>query len=316
MLNTSLKKIYITTFFCLLAVLLPIKKASADAWGANYAAAIMKHTLEQIDRTIQGVMIGTAKQIAARMVHQTVGKLILGGNGGSGGPLYITNWNQYLYTDVANSANIVMNDFFTWTTRGANSAVNYAALQAEGITGSYANYLTRQAQETINGSMSRMDIQSYVSDPSQMFAQGNWRAFNAFVSNPANNPFGFTLMSQSVYQETLERERNKAEIQAIAYQGFKAQKSNGEVITPGSTIKDIQSQVENIGNNIIATAQHIPEIITATVIQTTTEIIRQGIGNAQRNVQREINNVVGGVRRDVNEAVQQSGPGTIFRSSY
>ncbi len=311
------KKFYIILCICLAISFLPVQKAHADTWGANYAAAMLTHTLQQIDRTIQGMIMGTAKQMAAQMVHQTVGKMILGGDGGaSSGPLYITNWDQYLYTDVANSAALVANDFFTIATSGTSSAINYVADTAGLNTVGYASYLNQIAQQSISSTVPKMDILSYVSEPSQMFEQGNWRGPSVFFSNVTESPVGWAVLYPSVYQGAAAQGRNTAEIQALAYQGFKARKEGDVVITPGSTIKDIQTAAENIGYNIIATAQNIPEIITATVIQTTSEIILQGIGNAQSSVQKEVNNAANSVRKDVNELIQTGGPGTVFQPMY
>lgn len=312
------KKVRIIICTCLIISFLPIQKVQADIWGAAYASAILKQALERIVAVINGLILGTAKQMAAKMVRKTLGKLILGGNGGdSDGPLYITNWDQYLYTEVANSANIVANDFFTMTTRGTNSAINYAAETAGSATSNYASYITLQAQQAINETVPQMDILSYVSEPSQMFEQGNWRGFSAFISNAANSPHGMSgVLAPSVYQGTLEKERKKAEVQAIAYQGYKASKSGSEVLTPGSTIKDLQSSVQNMGYSIIATAQNIPEVITATVIQTASEIIQQGIGNAKSRVQKEVNNKINSVKKDTNESIQTGGPGATYKSKY
>lgn len=311
------KKVRIIICTCLIISFLPIQRAQADIWGSAYASAILKQALERIVAVINGMILGTAKQLAAKAVRKTLGKLILGGNGGdSSGPLYITNWDQYLYAEVANSANIVANDFFTMTTRGTNSAINYAAAAAGSTTANYASYITLQAQQAINTNMPKMDILSYVSEPPRMFEQGNWRGPSAFFSNMANNPPGLAFLGMSVTQETLTRERNKAELQAIAYKGFKASKSGEEVLTPGSTIQDLQSSVQNMGYSIIATAQNIPEVITATVIQTASEIIQQGIGNAKSRVQKQVNDKINSVKKDVSESTRTGGPGTTFKLKY
>lgn len=310
-------KIIVALLLSAVIIFVPLESVRADAWGANYSAAILKQTMERIAIEIHGAIMGALKQAAAETINSTVNSLI--SSGGTTGALYITNWDDWLVNQPAETTKTYMNDFWTLTTKGTTSSGNYisASGSSEGTTGSYTNYLKEQAKKvTTESTLPQTDLSNYVSDPSEMFSAGNWQGFSSFVSNPANNPFGFTLMSQSAYQEKLEYEKKKAETQAVAYKGFKAQTSGSSVITPGSTIADMYSNTQDLGNKIIASAQSIPEVITAVVTRIATNAIRQGIGNAQRNVQREINNVTSGVRRDVNETVQQSGPGTIFKPGY
>ncbi|MFH0969389.1 MAG: hypothetical protein V1804_02685 [Patescibacteria group bacterium] len=316
--KNKINKIIVALLLSAIIIFVPLESVRADAWGANYSAAILKQTMEQIAQQIHGAIMGALKQAAVQTINSSVSAMISGG-GGSGGALFITNWNDYLVSQPLKKTELYMNDFFTLTTRGSGSSSNYlsSSRSGEGISGNYTNYLVEQAKKATTGSsIPQTNISEYVSDPSEMFSAGNWRGFSAFVSNPANNPFGYTLMAQSAYQEKLEQEKDEARIRAMSYQGYTAKESNGNVITPGSAIASMQAGVQDLGNKIIASAQNIPEVITAVVTRIATNAIRQGIGNAQRNVQREINNVVGGVRRDVNEAVRQSGPGTIFKPSY
>jgi hypothetical protein len=148
-----------------------------------------------------------------------------------------------------------------------------------------------------------MDIQEYASDPTQPFAEGNWRAFNALISNPVNNAFGLALSAQQVYLSKLEEEQQKANTQAIAYQGFLATTEGGSggggglsgssgsnqeptVTTPGIITKEIQAYAENMSGETVVQARDIPEVITALVTKIVTKTITQGIGKASQNAQR------------------------------
>ncbi len=311
-------KIIVALLLSAVIILVPLESVRADAWGANYSAAILKQTMELIAQQIHGAIMGALKQAAVQTINSTVSNLVSGG-GGSGGAMFITDWDDYLVGQPLKKTELYMNDFFTLTTRGSGSSSNYVSSSGsgEGVSGSYTNYLVEQAKKTTTEStLPQTDLSDYVSDPSKMFSAGNWRGFSAFVSNPANNPFGYTLMSQSAYQEKLEKEKDEARTKAMSYQGYTAKESNGRVITPGSTIASMQADVQDLGNKILASAQSVPEIITAVVTRIATNAIRQGIGNAQRNVQKEITNVTTSVTSDINETVQQSGPGTIFKPSY
>lgn len=292
------------------------QQANACAWGECIAAQTYKQTMENIALQINGAIMGALKQAAAEMINNTVNQLVSGGGPG-GGPLFVTNWENYLIQEPRKQTDIWMNDFFTTISAGTASTANYKAAGGEGVVGSYSGQLVQQARKaTTNATTSQYNLNQYVSDPSQMFDAGNWRAFNSYISNPSNNSFGMTLTAQDAYMQKMEEEKRKAEIQAIAYQGFMAQKNGSQVITPGSTIKDIQSQTEDLGNKIVAGATNVPEVITAVVTKLVTKTIRQGIGNVQTNIQREINNTTYNLRSNVQNQVTNSGPGSIFKPRY
>lgn len=303
--------------FCLTLVFSSLaytKPAQADHWGAAMLSQIWKQTMEKIDEQIKGVIMGALKTAANEMLNNTVDNLISGG--GSRGSLIISNPHDFLYTQPDRKAALYMNDFFTLTTRGTSSMSNYATRADQGTVGNYSNYLVRQAKLSIEGAFPRTDIQQYASDPSQMFAQGNWRGFNAFISNPANNPFGLTLIAQSVNEALREQFRGEAASRYAAGKGYADVEKNGQIVTPGSTIASIQEGAKNLGNQIIAAAQNPAEVISSVLAKIVTKTMLTGIGMAQRTVQREITNVTSGVRRDVNQTVQSSGPGAIFQPRY
>jgi len=311
------RKIILSILALAILVFIPSHSARADVWGANAMAAILKHTMERIDAEIHGAIMGALKIAAAESINSTVSSLI--SSGGTSGAMFITDWDDWLVKQPAETTKTYMNDFFTLATKGTSSSGNYvsASGSTEGTTGSYTNYLVEQAKKTTTEStLPQTDLSDYVSDPSEMFSAGNWQGFSSFVSNPANNPFGFTLMSQSVYQEKLDYEKKKAETQAIANKAFKSQTSGGKVITPGSTIADMYINAQDLGNKIIANANSIPEVITAVVTKIATNSIRQGIGTVQQSVQKEVTNVTTSVTSDINEAMQESGPGQLFESMY
>ncbi|MCX6765432.1 MAG: hypothetical protein NT136_00450 [Candidatus Moranbacteria bacterium] len=352
-----------------------VPRAQAGVWGEDIAAAVLKQTMEVIQREIEGAILGSLKMTALQMMNTQVGNLI--GGTGMGNAMFITDWQQFLYTNPARNTEFYLNDFFTLTTGGRSSTSNYCPANytwdAEGnecisnqsmcknegdscsasseccsnncsfdqvtgagecigtgsgggigggsATGSYFTYLENQArQATMGGGIPQVTLQEYTSDPSQMFAQGNWRAFSAFISNPANNPFGYSLMAQAEYQRKLEEERKKAEIQAIAYQGYLARTSGGMVITPGSTIKDIQSNVQDLGNKIIAGTTNPAELLGAIVMSTINRVItttiRSGVGMVQTQINREIRNVDANMMNQVRNTMNQQGPGSLFKPRY
>jgi hypothetical protein len=288
--------------------------ARADYWGGAYMASMMKQMMEVIYKTIQDALRGALKQAAAEMMHKMVGNLISGGSGSGGGALFITDWEDSLVKQPQKATDVYMNDYFTITSRGKAGASNYTEV---GQTGqNYSSQLVAQGKASISGDVSQSSLQEYTSHPSQMFEKGDWRAYNSYISSPFRNEYGYVLMTQSANQQKLKQEQEKASVQAIAYQGFTAQKKNGQVITPGSTLKDIQSQSEDMGNKILANAQSIPEVITSIVTKLVTQSVRQGIGNVQQNLQRESLNSNANSQQSMQNQVKTSGPGAVFKSGY
>ncbi len=269
------------------------QKANAEAWGTNVGSALMKDMLDRMYDKIQGMMLQVSKQASSEVMHSSVGNLVSRGNDGN--PLYITDWDNFLIEEPLEKSALYMNDFFTLTTRGRASSGNYVPYSSSGSSGarvSYDSYLVGQAKESIFGSnIYQTDLNQYTSDPSQMLASGNWRAYNAFISNPANNPFGYNLMAEDAYLGQLENERRKAEVKAIAYQGYREESNNGQVVTPGSIVKDLVSQDMEFTNNLISGATHPEEVITATLTRMVTNSIKQGMGTVQRDINRELRQI-------------------------
>jgi len=86
----SLLMIFVSGMFFMMP-----QTAHADAWGANMAAAIMKQTMEQIARQIEGALLGSLKMAAVQMLNNQVGQLIGGGAGGQA--RFITSFDDFLY---------------------------------------------------------------------------------------------------------------------------------------------------------------------------------------------------------------------------
>lgn len=323
------------------------KCQAAAAWpdiiGASY-----KSMLDEMRYQIHGAILGALKQAAIQTINTTIGNLISTG-GKSGGPMFVSNWKDFLYEEPLQETEIYMNDFFDDITGGKSNLSNYQNVDEwesmgqyfggeypEGVLGAntiregvvkgdiswneiqqnYENYLVQQAKKmTTEASIPKTNMREYVSDPSQMFKTGNWRAFSAFISNPANNPFGFTLISQDQFYSELSKNQEAKKTQGIAYKGFLPQKSGSSIVTPGSTIADIQSQVEDLGNKILAAAETPAEVITSLVTKLVTKTIRQGIGQVQQKVQREINSATSNFSKQIKSSSQMN-PGQLYKPKY
>ena len=311
MISQKTKKLFfpilVAVFFLFVVSSLPAK---ADAWGMNLAAASLKQVMEVIYTTIQGAIKGALKQAAVEMINDTIGNM-MSGAGGTQGTMFITNWDDELIYAPAKKTDIYMDKLLKARYKGRSSDYR-ASGQGEGVQANYFAYMDQTVRGSLKNSSSQANVYDSCKDPMNPFAQEDMRCWMEVAGMPMNDVLEFQQLSMATY----EQEQTKAITQAEAYNGFKARKSGDYVITPGSTLQDIQSQTEDIGNKILANATSIPEIITSVVTRLVTKTINQGIGNVQRSIQKEINNTVGNVQQDITNQMQTFGPASYFMPVY
>ncbi len=304
---------------------------------------IISETLKDIHDQINGVIMGAAKQAALSALNMQISILIGGGKGG--GSLIISDYNDYLFKQPEAKANAFLNDYLSQTTAGRGSASyipnnegfgnnavaedmmqnnpSYASLvntaQAAGINlninsmaGNYMQKLVNSAKASILPPSSAPQV-TYTGDPSQMFASGNFRNMSLYLSG-VNNPWAFNLNAQQAYQNNLQQQQTIADTQAKIGQGYASKTaSNGQVITPGSTIKDLESGINDLPNKLIAQANSLPEILTAFVGKMVAQTITQGIGNISAQIGKNVINVKAQATQQLNSEVQQMGPAALFK---
>ncbi len=229
-----------------------VQSARADVWGAAMAASIFKQAQEELTLRLNGAILGALKQATVQVMNTQISMMVGGGNGK--GPMFIANWQTFLVADPQRQASTYMNDFFSMTTHGRNTA-NY---RQEGIamgsqpgcvgrfcpgdTTNYDSYLVNGARSAMNSGLPNVDLMNYGS-PTQIFS--NWRTFSAGMS-PNNYPASYTLKAQEAHAAYVAQEERKADVQAIAYNGFKAVEKNGTVQTPGYTVGQLVGDVQNL----------------------------------------------------------------------
>ena len=111
----------------------------------------------------------------------------------------------------------------------------------------------------------------------------------------------------------MQQEQNIAQTKAITGGGFAGVEKNGITTMPGALVKDQVSKVQNLGMDVIANAQHLPEIITAAVSMAINQALVSGIGTIQASVHREVSNVRNNVKTQINATIQSSGPGALYK---
>jgi len=267
--------------FCLFFVLFfsPVfaPKANADMW-AGFIAETFQETLAKMYRDIDGAIRGALKQVSVKTLMKQVTSMVTKKSGG--GPMFITDWKDFLRMKPQMNANKFINDYITQTLRGRNSSSQYIPANSEGFGGGGGSYL-QSLGEMAKKSTSEMKNPSvtYTGDPSQMFADGNFKNMSLYLSG-INNPWAYNLDVQAKYAEEKRQEELKAMTQAIAGQGFIGKTNKkGQTLTPGSTVKDMLSAAQDAGNKIIGGATSVPEVITSMVTSIITQALGQGIGD-------------------------------------
>lgn len=294
------KKIIFSTIILISVFLTAPKPASAMAWP-DIGNAFMETMLENVWEQIKAALMGALKKAAVETMNETVNNLISGTT--QAGSLFITDWEDYLFNSPAGATNSYMNDFFTVTTRGRS-------------VGSYSNscgdfnfteWRTSRAKDyvaTFDYTSLQDDFTELACSPLQMFDDGGWAAYEAFMEIK-NNPIGYELMAQSVYEEKLNQEKEEAAIQAQSYAGFVSQKTQeGVVITPGSLIKEITAAANTMDNDALTNATNPGEIAAIVVGKIATDVIKNGIGKARQNVQNKINENICDASQELRNALK------------
>lgn len=319
----------------------PVSSKKTFAW-TEIPGQIFKQTLEKIDYNLNGIILGTLKMQAARMLDQQVSKLI-GGTVGSGA-MFITNWESFLITEPQRQADRYVNDYLSQLTRGRGSYSSYISVPRsyvlgasdsknnEGffggkVLGSDDETTTAASSENYYGEMlntgksattERKEPEiTYEGDPSQMLSEKNFSKFNLYLSPTAvNSKFAMGLVWAPYKQEQYLKNQEKiAATQSIAYEGYKGTMRNGMIVTPGSLTAQTMANVQDMGNKIIAAATHPAEIISSVVSNIVTKAMLSGIGAVSSVVDRQVNQVTDKVVNEVNGNLSKYGPGSLYNSS-
>lgn len=291
-----------------------LAKLPPQPWP-DLIAQSYKKVLDKIEKEMDGAILGALKTAAAEMINETVDNLISGGSAGSGGAAYVQDWDDELFYKPMKEAEVFVEGYLTSQLKA--KASDYSAstqMEAQGIVKNYGDYLKNFAKSNLKKSGENQKKISYDSceNPNRPLGQGDFRCW----LETAGQPIKLSLDAQKEAMAHFEKEQKKAEVQAIAYQGFKARKQGGQVVTPGSTLKDIESDAKDLGNKIIAGATKWQEVVTALVTKIVVKTAKHGIGMAQRNIQREINANIRSVRSDIDRQIQTSGAGSVFKPRF
>lgn len=306
----------------------------ALAWDA-IAAAIYKQAREEISYTIKGITMGSMKQAAIRMLSQQVDRFIAGTT--ANGARFITNWQDYLIGAPVRNAQRYANDYISRALSGrgsiaykkySNSVLGASTTAGEGFDNSgtvlgdettdsanYAQGLQTMAQDEILNA--EPYSYTYPGDPNEMFkGQGNLRQFNEFTGNGQNNKdntvWNFYSVVSGEYQSALDSEKQVANAQGLANQGFVSETVNGLVEKPGILYKEMKSNIDNLPNLAMVNATNVSELAAAAASKAITSAITAGINGVSNMINRQVNQVTNRAIQQVNKQVNAYGPGALY----
>lgn len=265
------KKIQIIALVAVLVLAVPARSQAYMSWP-DFINAIEGWLLRNISDYIEKVLKKALRDEAIEQVQKSVNKAI-GKNSGEKGGSFIKSWGDVLKTGPEDAAKTYMNDVFFAQTGGMGSS-DFSG----GAGGDYASNMVKMAKKlTTEGEKVKMDIQEYVSDPSNLFGEGNWKGFMAMTANPANNPFGYAIMAQNAKVEMEDSAKEIMKTVATSNQGYLPLMKDGKVATPGSILKDIQSYGQQMSYQALANTDNWIEIVSSMVTKVTTSSINQGL---------------------------------------
>lgn len=300
----------------LVSTVLPVP-AQAGYWGEEWMATFWETAVDKIWAQMQAVILTNVKMLVIQAINRQIEGLVGGVNGS--GALFITNWEQYLIKVPQEENKLFMNDLLSQSTRGKCSGLNYESIAKGKFDANYITTLCRSANFS-SGSGSdalfQVTIDQYSSAPLKDIQEGNWRTLNAMFNNPANNPFGFSMLAWEAQQRDLAQRQEQAKTKAIAGQGFIGVEKNGVTITPGRTVADLIQNVKTLGNNVLANAkdpgEFIGGVIGAVANQVITQMLQKGFDQVNTAIAREqnkFNNQIKNAAQDINK---QLGPASQY----
>ncbi len=154
---------------------------------------------------------------------------------------------------------------------------------------------------------------NFTGDPSNLVsADGTLSDLNLFVLGN-NMPIDVKMNAIAVQQQAYQNEKDQAMAMAIANQGYKSTgEESGSVTMPGSLIKDMQANVNNLPNLAMVNATNLSELVTAAVSKTIFSVTQSAIDGVQNSIDKSINSVTDKAINQTNSAVKKYGPGVLY----
>lgn len=351
-LTRLISAIVLISFLCV-GTMFPARQAQAVGfWGDAIPAAILKQKLEEIYDYVKFTVVATMQNAAMKVLY-TYMQQVIGKTG------IVTNFYENLYVYSSQQAVLFTEDLITTTLRGqgtgtftawtssnstsqsSNWSINNSTTGTSTTVGggsscswkdpdsgetvdscaSYASILETAAKNAIKDSgLGAYDVQEYCSDTTNTFnSQNSGHGWSCFLSQLEWNPVKISLEADAAKEHLQQQITKVNETQAVAYQGFNPKLVSGQVVVPGSTLKEMMSNVLDIPNKIIAAVEHpgqISVILSGFMQQLMNEVTNYGFTLVRQQIDNQMNKLNESISRALNQSISKNGPQSTYGKNY
>lgn len=272
------------------------------AWGDGIPGALLKQSMEQIERGIEGTILGAVKTAAVTSISAQVDRLLNGT--GVGQPLFIRDYDDYLRYQPQLEAQTYVHNFLTRTYRGLGSTSNYTSASGSGsLRGGHETQLEGMVRRSVlNNDEFRYDLNEYCR-PSveEGLKRGDPVCLDAWRRNPANNPYGAALRAEYEYQRVYNEIRFQRQLMALD-DGFQpgVDPRTGQIVTPSSSVAALYNDAKTLGSKILAGAQNPAELASGVVFALVNRSINTIASKAAGAVEDLVDRTVGRAVTEIN----------------
>ena len=307
-----MKKIF-TLHFLLLTFFLLVPRPTY-AWGDAIPATLLKQSMEQIQRGIEGTILSAVKTAAITAITSQVDRLLTGT--GLAEPPVIRNYDDYLRVQPQLEARAAVHNFLTRTYRSLGSTANYASASGGNgseVRGSYETRLQDSIKKRLTNQATAKgyDLNEYCGDVEQTLKLGREGLFlclDAWKKNPLNNPYGASLIAEQEYQRVYDEIRYQRQIMATS-SGFTPgiDPKTGQVTTPSGTIAAVYNDAQTLATKVLAAAQNPQELVSGVVFALINRGINTIANKAAGAVESVVNKTVGKAVTEINKVAGDTG---------
>lgn len=285
---------------------------AAVAWGTlDIVGDMWKQMAEVIYTEVTNAIKASAKMIAIKQATSVIESLLYGGQSS---PRNISNFNEFLISDPADTAVTYGQDFLTNTLRGTASG-DYS-----GGGGELAQILEEAGQSVLDEwegkNMPTVDYAEFCSDTSSgnYFADGNFKCFSAIMSNPVNTPIGMALAVDQATAEKYEQEKAVAMLKATSSGALPDIDEDGRVRLPSSVVEEIQLQqitlpLESLANGDSSAFSSMIQSFAVTLI---VGIVERGLGEVDESIDKNVKSFTKQYEKEYGKIAEKVGPAASY----
>lgn len=291
-----IKKILFATIM-IGVIFLSSSPAKANVWWAEQLPSqVLKQVWEEFYLAFKEAMVANLKNQANRLISDRVRALLTGQS--SSRPLFVTNYEDFIFGSAERVAKAYTRDIFTSVNRTA---------------GAYTKRTMGAVQETVQGELNDgidkavSTIDDYVSGGTEKLfdkaSGGSESALLATAVNPYNNVYGAYANSRVLVESKAHRVSESSKYEVLSGNGFisKVDPKTNLIDLPGSILKDLVATAESLPMMMIAYAKSIPEVAGNLAARIVSGAIETGIAKVTKPVDDKLadinRNVKGGVKK-------------------